>query len=187
VKRIALFLSMASLVACGGGATKKPPPTPVVNAPPEDVEEPEPPPEEEPEPPPPPLEWTARAELAPVKGVKLKAATVMFHQVDGEGTTVSSDAPLSGLAAGTYHLVVHEGADCGKNAARIGGMFEPAAGVALTVAVTKKEPGAVEGEVDFTLDGEDSIAGHTLVLHADKKGAPGKVAACGAIVLDSPE
>jgi len=31
------------------------------------------------------------------------------------------------------------------------------------------------------LDGEHSVVGHTLVLHDDKKGKPGKAVACGAI------
>jgi len=31
------------------------------------------------------------------------------------------------------------------------------------------------------LDGDDSIVGRTAVLHDDKKGAPGKILACGAI------
>jgi hypothetical protein len=32
------------------------------------------------------------------------------------------------------------------------------------------------------LDGDGAIVGHTLVLHADAKGKPGRPLACGAIV-----
>jgi len=38
--------------------------------------------------------------------------------------------------------------------------------------------GAVEG---VSLDGDGTIIGHTLVLHDDKAGKPGKALACGAI------
>lgn len=176
-----------AFAACGGGSRKPTTPPPDPGPVEEDLDDAEPV-DEEPPPPPPPLEWSAQAELAPVKGAKLKPAAISFHQVEGEGVQVTSGA-LNGLAPGVYHVVVHEGADCGKNAARMGGVWEPAAGASLTVKVAKGQAAAIDQQVDLTLDGEDSIVGHTIALHADKKGTPGKAVACGAIVAtdDEPE
>jgi hypothetical protein len=40
------------------------------------------------------------------------------------------------------------------------------------------------GEMEsLQLDGDGTIVGHTLVLHDDKKGKPGKVLACGPITM----
>jgi hypothetical protein len=183
----AVLVTALVAAACGGGTKRNGPPPPAGPPLPEESEETADDDEfpVEVEEPPAPLEWSARAELAPVKGIKLKPATISFTQVEGEGTRVASVEPLVGLAAGKYHLVVHDSADCGKNAARIGGVWEPAAGAGLTVDVAKGKPAGVDvGGVELTLDGEDSIVRHTLVLHADKKGAPGKAVACGAIVAD---
>ncbi|HTL34548.1 MAG TPA: hypothetical protein VL326_15575, partial [Kofleriaceae bacterium] len=55
--------------------------------------------------------------------------------------------------------------------------------VELKLVVLKDLTGAIENtEVAAHLDGEQSLVGHTLALHDDKKGKPGKVLACGAIV-----
>ena len=35
------------------------------------------------------------------------------------------------------------------------------------------------------VDGADTVAGKTLVLHDDKKGKPGKAVACGPITVDA--
>ncbi len=180
-------LLAVAFAACGGGSKKTTTPPVTTEAPDEEPDDLEPV-AEDPPPPPPPLEWSAQADLAPVKGIKMKAAAVSFHQVEGQGVQVTSGA-LTGLTPGVYHVVVHESADCGKNASRIGGVWEPAAAVSLTVKVAKGETPALDDEVDFTLDGEDSIVGRTLALHADKKGKPGKAVACGAIVAtgDAPD
>jgi hypothetical protein len=186
LRSIAVIASSA-LIACGGGKKKYTTPPPDPGLPEEALEDDDaPPPAKDPEPPP-PLEWSAQAELTPVKGIKMKPVTLMFHQVEGKGVQISSGELISGLAPGIYHLAVHEGADCGKNAARVGAIWEPTASVVIQLAVERKEPAELDSEVDYTLDGADSIVGHTIAIHADKKGKLGKVAACGAIVAtDAP-
>ncbi len=74
-----------------------------------------------------------------------------------------------------------------KNATKIGPAFGPAAEVALAVAVAKGKAGELDTMVELSLDGEDAIVGRTLVVHADKKGKPGAVVACGPIVLDADD
>lgn len=171
-----------ALGACGGSSAK-----PVEAPPAEDDElgevyEPssdlEP---EEPEPPPPPATYSAKATLAPLKGAKVKPTTVTFFQTEGETTQVSADSPFEGLKAGTYHLVIHEPEACGKNAAKMGPVWAPAAEVPLELVVTKALDGSIDVSTDLMLDGDDSIVGRTLVLHADKKGRPAKALACGPI------
>ncbi|MBE7453760.1 MAG: superoxide dismutase family protein [Kofleriaceae bacterium] len=178
MKQLVLIVSCLALVACGGSKKAAVEPTPVAKVP---APEPEP----EPEPVPPPQEWSASAALAPVKGAKLKPGAVRLTQTEGEGVRVVTT--LTGLAAGTYHLVVHESADCGKNATKIGPAFGPAAEVALAVAVAKGKAGELDTMVELQLDGDDAIVGRTLVVHADKKGKPGAVVACGPIVLDADD
>ncbi len=183
----ALLVSFLVCAACGG--SKKP-----VAAPADDrvVEKraPRPEPEEEPEPPPPPppQQWHAAATLAPVKGSKMKAATVRFAQTEGENVHVTSDGPFAGLGAGVYHLVIHEATDCGKNATKAGPAWAEADQVALMITVGKGKaatpPTLDEMDVALMLDGDVAIIGRTLVLHADKKGAPAKAVACGTIMLD---
>lgn len=177
-----------ALVACGGKAKKatdQPPPDPDLGSEVEPIDEPEPEPEPEP---PPPQRWSARAELAPVKGAKVKARVVSFAQTEGAGADIAGDAPFDGLKAGTYHLVVHASPECGKNATKAGPVLAATAGVALTLVVVKGAPAALEDSgVGLTLDGDDSIVGHTLVLHEDKKGKPGKALACGPIVADGDD
>jgi hypothetical protein len=143
---------------------------------------------EEPPVPPPPQHFAARAELVAVKGTKMKPAAVAFFQTEGEAAQVQSDSPFEGLKPGTYHLVIHEGEDCGKNAAGAGPAWSVAADVALQITVTKKAAGSLEeATVELMLEGEDTIIGRTLVLHADKKGSPGKAVACGLITTAEPD
>jgi Cu/Zn superoxide dismutase len=93
-----------------------------------------------------------------------------------------------GLKPGMYHLVVHESGDCGKNATRAGAVFAAASDVALKLDVAKGAPASLEElDVALMLDGDDSIVGHTLVLHEDKKGKPGKAIACGTIVAEGSD
>jgi hypothetical protein len=170
---------------CGGGAKPKQtlPDDPIDDGGGEEVEpeEEELPPE--PPPPPPPQVWAAHVDLAPVKGSKLKAAVVSFSQTEGETAQIMTEG-FPGLKAGKYHLVIHESGECGKNAAKAGAAWDVAAGVALDVTVAKGEPGAFDQPLELMLDGDDSIIGHTLVMHADKKGKADKAIGCGVIVAD---
>ena len=181
VKHVVSLVSLSAMIACGGSS--KPPTSPgtATSAPPaeEVVAEPAPPPE--PEPPPPPPQWTASAALAPVKGAKVKPFTVELVQTEGEATTASVDA-IGGLKAGGYQLVVHEGAACGKNATAAGPIWADA-GAGLALAATRGvEPSLAEATTELALDGERTVIGRTLVLHADKRGRPGKALACGPII-----
>lgn len=185
------LLALALVTACTRGAADAPPPldTPPSEPPAVPAEvAPEPVPEPEPEPPPPPQRWAAEAALTAVKGSKLKPTTIRFTQTEGESTHVVALAPLAGLKPGTYHLVVHEGSECGKNAKGAGAPWPEAMRVDLQVVVTKKQPGALdEPDVAMPLDGDASIIGRTLVVHADKKGQPAAAVACGPIVEAAPD
>jgi len=165
------------LVGCGGSKPK------VAEEPVSEVKR-EAPPAEPSEPPPPsepavPKVTSAKAALEPVKGAKQPPGTVTFTQ-DSSGTSVSSD--FSGLARGKYHLVIHDGNECGPNATKAGDPWKGAEAVKLTFGVGGDEAGNIdESGVALSLDGVAPIIGQTLVLHADKKGAPGKALACGTI------
>ncbi|HEX7837423.1 MAG TPA: hypothetical protein VF469_08170, partial [Kofleriaceae bacterium] len=127
MKHTTLLISILAIVACGG---KKPPPaepkepepeaaaTPAAAGEDKPATEPEPAPE--PPPAPAPRASKAQADLAPNKGVRLKGTTVTFTQQAGQPVAVASAGWFEGLKAGKYHLVVHQGADCGKNAAKAG-------------------------------------------------------------------
>lgn len=170
--------------ACGGSKPKPAPapapePAPAAAAaePPAEKAPAEP---EAPPAPPPPKMFKAKADLTPVKGSKLAATTVSFAQEEGKDTQVSSEGGVSGLAKGTYHLVVHAAADCGANATKAGAVVKDAPNVPVTVGADKK--GNVDAsDVKLALDGDSSIVGKTLVLHTDAKGKPGKAVACGPI------
>jgi Cu/Zn superoxide dismutase len=139
---------------------------------------------ETPEPtPPPPKLYAAQVELAPVRGAKLKAPVVVkFQQQEGKSALATADTTLDGLRAGTYYLVVHEATECGTNGTKAGKIWEPAAALPLTLAVTKDEPAKIDGtDVAFSLDGDQAITGRTLVLHEDNKGKPGRIVACGTV------
>lgn len=170
-------LIMGTLIAgaCGG---KSKPPKAEPPPPPEELLETEPEPAPEPPPPPPPKQWHASVALTPVKGAKVKPATIAYSQTEGEEVKVTTETPLEGLKPGKYHLVVHEAAACGPNATKAGAAWPNA----LDVEIVKGTPGVVDqAQADVALDGESSLIGHTLVLHEDKKGRPGKALACGPI------
>jgi hypothetical protein len=185
MKHTTMLISILAIVACGG---KKPPP--------EEPKEPEPEsepapvaaenkpaaePEPAPEPPPPPVPKSrkAQADLAPNKGVKIKGVTVTFTQQEGEPVAVASTGWFEGIKAGKYHLIVHQGADCGRNAAKAG---KPMVGDDIPFTATKSTDSLDVAPVTaLQLEGDRAIVGHTLVLHDDKRGKPGKALACGAI------
>lgn len=188
MKIYASLVALLFVAACGGKSKPKPEPKPLVPdetgedvEPQEDTEaEEETPPE-----PPPPQVWHAKADLAAVKGSKMKPATVTFTQTEGDNTGVSAE--LDGLKAGAYHLVIHEAAACGKNATKAGAIWETTASEKIDMSASKGSPVTVDEALEVMLDGENTIVGHTLVLHADKKGKPGKAVACGSIVSDESD
>jgi len=174
-----ILMSILAIAACGGGDKKSAAKPKVI----EDTEptgapvaavKPAPAPE-----PPPPKSWRAQADLTPVKGVRIKGATVTFAQEEGAATAIGSTGWFDGLKAGKYHLVVHEGTDCGANAIKAG---KPMAGAEISFAVAK---GASSLEIapaaSIQLDGDTAVVGHALVLHHDARGKPGKPIACGQI------
>lgn len=171
---IASLLAL-SLFACGGG-DKKESTTPVAVKPAEPVKTK---PVEPPPPPPPPKEFSAKAALTAVKGVKLTPVTVSFSQKEGGPTSVKAE--IEGLKAGKYHFIIHEAGECGPNATKAGAPWAGGSSVALGFTVLKGAIGEVDESVALPIDGDTSIVGHTLVLHDDKKGAPGKPVACGTI------
>ena len=183
MKHTTILISILAIAACGGKKSApeapkepEPAPAPVVEAPPA------PAPEPEPAPPPPPKAWKASAELTPVKGQKIKGATVTFAQTEGKPVAIGSTGWFEGIKSGKYHLVVHESAECGVNAAKAGKPLAATASTEIGFTAAKGmdalDIGTVEG---VSLDGDATIVGHTLVLHDDKKGKPGKALACGAI------
>lgn len=126
-----------------------------------------------------PRRWSARAEIDPIKGSKAETAFFGFMQFEGERPTLMTSSPVKGLSSGKYHLVIHEGRDCGEDAKEAGAAWPGSFDFEIT-----RKPGGTSFElhdVDATLDGPHSVIGHTLVLHADAKGKVGKVLGCGAI------
>jgi len=186
MKHTTILLSILAIAACGGkkpapeapktpdetGDSAGPPPGPTRKAA-------EPTPEPVAPPPPPPKSWRAQAELKPVKGAKLKGATVTFAQEEGDATKVGSIGWFDGIKPGKYHLVVHEAADCGPNGSKAG---KPMAGGDVAFAAVKGESSLdVVPSSALPLDGSGAIVGHALVLHDDRRGKAGKALACGAI------
>lgn len=181
MKTTMLLMTILAAAACGGKksapeAPKEPEADQAAEAQPAPAPAPEAAPE--PAPPPPPKTWKASAELTPVKGQKIKAATVTFAQEEGGETTIASTGWFTGIKAGKYHLVVHEAADCGPNATKAGKATEKT--VEFTAAKGTESLDAPKSST-VALGGDDTVIGHTLVLHADKKGKPGAALACGAI------
>src|SRR5688572_17890227 len=167
---------LTCLVACGGGGPKKvEEPPPVVQPPKQE----EPPPPEAPAEPAVPKSYSAKAAMEPVKGAKQPAATVSFSQDEGQDAKVTSD--FSGLKNGTYHLVIHDGSECGPNATKAGPPWKGGEAVKMMFKVGGDNPGNFDDSVKLMLSGVAPIVGQTLVLHDDKKGAPGKALACGTI------
>jgi hypothetical protein len=183
MKHTSILISILALAACGGkkaepAQPKEPPPppepAPVAETKPEPAPEPPPPP-----PPPPPKSWHAQADLTPVRGTKIKGATITFTQEEGKPVTIGSKGWFDGIKSGKYHLVVHEAAACGPNATKAG-----KSGTDLEFVAAKGMDAVDVGESSaVTLDGDSAIVGHTLVLHDDKKGKPGKALACGPIAM----
>lgn len=184
MKHTTISLSILALVACGGGKKpepaepKEPEPEPAPAQAAEEKSAPEPEPAPEPAPPP-PRSWKAQADLTPNKGVKIKPVTVTFTQQEGQPVNVASTGWFDGLKAGKYHLIVHQGAECGKNAAKAG---KPMDGGDIAFTATKSTDSlTVDPIASIKLDGDTAVVGHALVLHDDKRGKPGRALACGTI------
>lgn len=189
MKNFITLFTVLAFAACGGS---KPAPAPIepppVEAPPpmaEPAPAPEPPPPPPAPPPPPPKVTKAQAELTPIKGQKFKPGTVMISQKEGDSTSqVTSPAGFEGLKAGSYHLVVHTAADCGPNATKAGAVFTGASTpVGFTADATSSAIDVPSAPVQ--LEGEQSVTGRVLVLHADKAGKIGKAIACGPIATSA--
>lgn len=172
MKHTPILLSVLAVAACGGKKPEPAPPRPE----PEPAAAPEPKAEAAPEPPP-PKSWNAEADLTPVKGAKIKGTIVTFAQTEGHPATVGSKGWFDGIKSGNYHLVVHDAAACGPNATKAG---KPRADIPFvaTAGMDRLDAGDIPA---LQLDGDATIVGHTLVLHDDKKGNPGKALACGPI------
>ena len=194
MKRTILISILASITAsgaCGGGkkadTTPKDPDSDTAGdnggaaaAETKPAPAPEPAPEPAPPPPPPPQVLHAQADMKPLKTTKIKGTTVTFAQTEGQEVEVGSMGWFDGIKAGKYHLVVHMGADCGPNGGKAG---KPIAATDMPMASAKGQTNVDIGKVaTIQLDGDGSIVGHALVLHADQKGKPGRALACGAIV-----
>ena len=181
------FLLFASIVtaACGGkkpvpAPAPEPGPAPAPVAAAEPAPAPEPAAAPAPTPAPEPKVTKAKAELTPSKGQKFKAATVTFSQPEGGTVAVHSVGWFEGLKPGSYHLVVHEGADC----ARPGSAVKATGASEITFPATKTSSNIDLSDVAVKLSGDGAVVGHALVLTDDKKGKPGKMLACGLIALD---
>ena len=110
---------------------------------------------------------------------RITTATVTFTQEEGQATSIGSTGWFDGIKAGKYHLVVHEGADCGVNATKAG---KPMTGGEIPFAAVKGESSLTVGPAaGIQLGGDTAVVGHALVLHDDKKGKAGKALACGPI------
>jgi copper/zinc superoxide dismutase (SODC) len=188
MKKQLLIALLAAVVACGGGKKKTAKPSdkkaePEAKAEPEMKKEKEEPAEEKAPPPPPaPKVWHAKAALNPTKGSKVVPATISFSQEEGKETQVSSEGAFTGLAKGSYDLVIHEGGECGTDAKKAGKAWAGGSDAKLMLkAGADKKASLEQTETKLSLDGDSSIVGKTLALHLDAKGKPGKVLACGAI------
>ncbi len=176
MNRITLCLA-TTFLACGGGKkqVEEPPPAAAMVKP----EEPEKAAEAPPAEPAVPQNLGAKAALEPVKGAKQPPGVVTFTQAN-DATSVVSE--IEGLKAGKYHLVIHDGTECGPNATKVGAPWKGGEAVKLVFEVGRDKPGNLdESNVALKLDGVAPITGQTLVLHDDKKGKPGKALACGTI------
>jgi hypothetical protein len=184
MKHTTIFISILAIAACGGSKPppaepKEPEPEPEPAAEAKPTTEAEPAPAPEPPPAPAPKTLHAQAQLAPVKGARIKGATVTFTQEGGQPVAVGSNGWFDGIKAGKYHLVVHEGADCGPNATKAG---KPMTADDVPFAATKgMDALSIPQVAQLQLQGDGAVIGHALVLHADAKGKPGKALACGAI------
>jgi Cu/Zn superoxide dismutase len=184
MKHTTILISILAIAACGGkqpppAEPKQPEPEPAPAPEPKPAPEPEPAPAPEPPPPPAPKTLYAQAALLPVKGAKIKGATVTFTQEGDQPVAVASNGWFDGLKPGKYHLVVHEATECGPNATKAGKPM-PTADVVFS-ATKGMDALTIAQAATIQLQGDAAILGHALVLHADAKGKPGKALACGAI------
>ena len=144
---------------------------------------PAPTPEPTPPPPPAPTVFKAKADMAPVKGVKIKPQTITLQQEQGKGSTVTGGW-FEGLKKAKYHFVVHEKGDCAANATKVGPAFAGAGESKVTMDASKDQTNIDHSGLSWPLEGDTSVVGKALVLHEDKKGKPGKAVACGVIAKD---
>ena len=193
MKHTTILISILAIAACGGNPPppaepKEPEPAPAPAPAPEAKPAPEPEPAPAPEPPPPPpapKTLLAQATLVPVKGARIKGTTVTLTQEGDQPVAVASIGWFDGIKPGKYHLVVHESTDCGPNATRAG---KPMMGADVPFAATKgMDALSLPPVAQIQLQGDAAVIGHTLVLHADVKGKPGKALACGAIAAATGE
>lgn len=119
--------------------------------------------------------------MAPVSGSKMKPIEVSLKQVD-DATTVTAGF-FQGLKPGLYHFVVHDKGDCSHKAARAGKAWAGAAALDLSMKIDASGGNIDESGLPIKVV---DLGGHALVLHADKKGKPGKAVACGVIPAALP-
>ena len=187
MKHTTILISILAIAACGGNRPepvepKEPEPAPAPAPEAKPAPEPEPAPAPEPPPPPPPpasKTLYAQAALLPVKGAKIKGATVTFTQEGDQPVAIASNGWFDGIKPGKYHLVVHESTDCGPNATKAGKPM--AAADVLFIAAKGMDALSLPQVAQIQLQGDHAVLGHTLVLHADAKGKLGKALACGSI------
>ncbi|HSD88554.1 MAG TPA: hypothetical protein VLB44_13595 [Kofleriaceae bacterium] len=164
------------LVGCGSSPPPKPPPPRPKSVETEKAPAPAPPPAEKE-----PVIYHAKAAMTPTKASRLEPFTIGFMQHEGDNALVLADLPV-GVKAGTYHYLIHEGAECGPDGTKVGPVWRETKDVDLKLVVLKDLTGALDNsELAAHLEGEQAIVKHTLVLHDDKKGKPGKPLACGTI------
>lgn len=167
-----LRLALTVLAACGGTKPAPKAAVPVTPVAHDEAPKPPPPPAEKP-----PVIHHAKAEMTPTKGSKLEAFVVGFMQHEGDNALVSADLPV-GVKPGTYHYVIHAGADCAKP----GAAWTETKDAELRLVVLEDLTGALDNtELAAHLEGDQAITAHALVLHDDHKGKPGKPLACGLI------
>lgn len=187
---VSLSFIVLAFAACGGSKKEPAKPEAKDEAPPaaeakdeaKADKEAAPPAEEKEKPAPEPKTWKATAALEAFKGSKVKATTVSFTQEEGKDTSVQSDGWFEGLAKGTYRLVVHDGSECGANGKKAGAVWKGSAEADLSMTAGKDKKANIDSNgIKLPLDGDGSVVGKTLALHADAKGKPGKMLACGKI------
>ena len=123
-----------------------------------------------------PATAVAPVEMKPVKGSKMKPATVKLEE---QGSTTSLVGGwFEGLKPGKYLWVIHEKGDGSGNGKKAGPAWSGAAGLQISMEVTKDHGGNIDQGLPIKLA---DVGGRALVLHQDKKGKPGKAVACGVI------
>jgi len=130
----------------------------------------------------------AKAALAPNNGMKLKPFKVSFRSQETVGNANVFADSIDGLEPGTYHLVIHEGENCGNNAVKAGPPWAGTSNVDIRIVIGGDlSSGLKVNQARIVLVGDAAIIGHTLVLHQNRGGKPGNAIACGPIVqTDEP-